>query len=50
MVGYLREGIRLADICRSGILFKCRVMDGLPGRAVLPFDADHPFYSPSIDK
>lgn len=50
MVGYLREGIRLADVCRSGVLFRCRVMDGLPGRAVLPIDADHPFYSPSVDK
>lgn len=50
MVGYLREGISLADVCRSGVLFKCRVMDALPGRAVLPSDADHPFYSPSVDK
>ena len=50
LVGYLREGIRLADVCRSGVLFQCRVMDALPGRAVLPIDADHPFYSPSIDK
>ena len=50
MVGYLREGIRLADVCRSGILFRCKVMDALPGRAMLPTDADHPFYSPSVDK
>lgn len=50
MVGYLREGIRLADVCRSGVLFNCRVVDGLPDRSVLPADADHPFYSPSVDK
>lgn len=50
LVGYLREGIRLADVCRSGVLFKSKVMDALPGRAVLPTDVDHPFYSPSVDK
>jgi len=50
MVRYLREGIRLPDVCRSGVLFRCRVVDGLQGRSVLPIDADHPFYSPSVDK
>ena len=51
MACYLREGVRLADVCRSGVLFQCRVVDGLPGRCVLPTDAeDHPFYSPSVDK
>ena len=51
MSSHLREGVRLADVCRSGVLFQCRVVDGLPGRCVLPTDTeDHPFYSPSVDK
>ena len=51
MACYLRQGVRLADVCRSGVLFQCRVVDGLPGRCVLPTDTeDHPFYSPSVDK
>lgn len=50
LASYLREGVHLADICRSGRLFECKVVDGLPGRSVLPTDVEHPFYSPSIDK
>jgi ubiquitin C-terminal hydrolase len=50
MAQFLREGIRLPEVCRNSSLFKCRVVDGLPGHCVLPTDADHPFYSPSIDK
>ncbi len=50
MAKYLQEGVRLTDVCRSGRLFRCRVVDGLPGRSILPDDAEHPFYSPSIDK
>ena len=38
------------QVCRSGTLFRCRVMDGLPGRCILPTDVDHPFYYPSVDK
>ena len=50
MMSHLREGVKLADICRTGVLFQCRVVDGLPGQCVLPTDTDHPFYSPSIHK
>jgi hypothetical protein len=50
MAEFLRDGVRLPEVCRSGILFKCRVVDGLPGRCVLPTDVEHPFYSPSVDK
>ncbi len=46
----LREGVRLPEVCRSGVLFQCRIVDGLPGRSILPTDADHPFYSQSVDK
>ena len=38
------------QVCRSGTLFRCRVMDGLPGRCILPTDVDHPFYYSSVDK
>ncbi len=50
MTTHLRDGVRLPEVCRSGVLFQCRIMDGLPGRSILPTDADHPFYSPSVDK
>ena len=39
-----------AQVCRSSSLFRCRVMDGLPGNCVLPTTAEHPFYSASVDK
>ena len=50
MSAHLREGVKLAEVCRSGVLFHCRIMDGLPGRSILPTDVEHPFYSPSVDK
>ena len=50
MAAYLSGGVCLADMCRSGRLFRCRVVDGLSGRTILPSDTEHLFYSPSIDK
>ena len=50
MAKSLREGSQLTEVCRSGKLFRCKVIDALPGQSILPSDAEHPFYSPSVDK
>ena len=33
-----------------GVVFKLRVVEGLPEKCYLPYDVEHPLYMPTIDK
>lgn len=32
------------------VVFKLRIVDGLPGKLYLPHDVDHPLLTPTVDR
>ena len=33
-----------------GVLFRLRVMEGIPGKSYLPHDVDNPLLTPTVDR
>lgn len=45
----LQRSVKI-EKCKDQVLFRLRVVGGLPGKSYLPEDIDHPLYMPTVDK
>lgn len=45
----LQRSVKI-EKCKNQVLFRLRVVGGLPGKSYLPDDIDHPLFMPTVDK